>query len=120
VEGPWEVDQVRRARDYFEAARADHPLTSPWGLAVVVSGSSVCSPEALLALRAAALQDSRLLGRAATAWVIAPEVEGRAIMPTVLSSVYQDICPLAVFDNEPEAEEWLRQQLAELASQVER
>ncbi|TDR82797.1 hypothetical protein [Paludibacterium purpuratum] len=113
VEGPWDAERVRLARDHFEETRAVHPLPTPWGLIVVVLGSTVCVPEALLALRAAARQDARMAGRVATAWVMAPGLEGRSIMPAVLHTVYQDICPLAVCANEADAEHWLQARLAE-------
>ncbi|MBV8046978.1 MAG: hypothetical protein JO171_07495 [Paludibacterium sp.] len=115
VVGPWDAERVRAAREYFEEARAVKPLPEPWGLIVVALASAECVPEALLALRAAALRDIRREGRAATAWVMSPELAGRSVMGAVLHSVYQDIGPMEVFDNEGAAETWLRAQLSGLA-----
>ncbi|BEV73736.1 MULTISPECIES: hypothetical protein [unclassified Paludibacterium] len=111
VEGPWDAERVRLARDVFEEARAVQPLHAPWGLIVVVLGSTVCAPDALLSLRAAAQRDTRSTGRVATAWVLAPGLEGRSVMEVVLHTVYEDVGPLEVFTSEAAAEVWIRQHL---------
>ena len=48
-----------------------------------------------------------------TAWVIGPEVEGRDFMLPLYTQIYRELnLPFASFESLPEAESWVRSQLA--------
>ncbi len=83
-----------------------------WGMMVIVTGSAVFGPDAMEATRSIALQQTLTMGRAATAWVIAPFVEGSTFMPRIIESLYSDPADVRIFETVPPAMSWLNKRIA--------
>jgi hypothetical protein len=107
LHGPWNIecmqDAVRRANPQIdEMLRA-----GPVGIIVIAHDSMLGTPDALGEIRERSLE-RRPAGNIAVAWVAAPEVEGRAMMVTVLEEVYRDTLPMRMFTDCASAERWIK------------
>jgi len=111
VKGPWNAELVMQIHENVREARPQ--LTGArWGMMVIVTGSAVFGPDAMEATRTAALQQTLTMGRAATAWVIAPFVEGSTFMPRIIQGLYSDPADVRIFEAVPSAMSWLNKRIA--------
>jgi len=118
LEGPWNAEMILENHRRLRLTLDKHRL-NPWVLLVVPVGSALCGPDTLDTMRDCAVRDSAPLGRVATAWVLPSEVEGAEIMRVMLKKVYTGVSPLAFFDREEDATNWLLGCLAQWGQGVE-
>lgn len=111
VEGPWNMELVSEVHQALIGLREQY-RDQPWGMMVITQRSSLCGPDAMEAIRQAATRETQHSGRRATAWVLAPDVEGSAIMTVAVRKIYAGIHTMQTFDNEAEAERWLIEQIS--------
>lgn len=111
VEGPWNKELVIETHGALTKELEGQPHRR-WGMMVIVTKSATCGPDALQAIRDAGATETKMLGRTATAWVVAPEVEGRSMVAAIMDRAYSQVNAAMVFDTETAAEQWLVEELA--------
>ncbi len=107
--GPWHMRLTERAGDAMHGLN-DFDFTQPWVLLIEVKDSALCSREAILRMRSDLSLDLMRF-RKATAWVIAADVEGSGWMESVLRPLYDQVGPVAFFQDRVQAKQWLSDHL---------
>ncbi len=107
--GPWHVRLTEQAVDAMLGLH-DFDFNQPWVLLVEVLDSARCSREAILRMRSDLGMDM-MRSRKATAWVFGADVEGAQWMEAVLRPLYDQVGPVAFFQDSDQARQWLRAHL---------
>jgi hypothetical protein len=98
LHGPWNLecmqDAVRRAG------------TGPVGIIIIAHDSMLGTRDALAEIHDRSLERSTQ-ANIAVAWVAAPDLEGRAMMISVLEEVYRGTLPMRTFTDYASAERWI-------------
>lgn len=112
-EGPYNLEMVQALKTARQANEAKYGPGGRQGTITVVHGSLMMSPEALTAFEDYVLSLSIPGQRGLpVAWVVAPDVEGRAVMLPHFERMYAGAGrPWRVFETLDEAMAWLRAQL---------
>jgi len=116
VEGPWNEELVTETHASLRKALKD--AGQPWALIVMPRKSALCDAAALQAIRAAAEDEKTETRRMATAWVLPRDLEGAEIMAIAVTRAYEGVQPVAVFETEAEAEQWVARMLGVAADAV--
>jgi len=111
VEGPWNLELIHSYGMETQPIAEEMARTGPWVLISIAKHSALFTPEAIEALRQTAVTHVRRMGRIATAYVVAPAVEGYRLVDAIFESVYRGVCEVAVFETRAEAEAWAHEQL---------
>ena len=110
ITGPWNKELVEHwALNANPVARG---MGAHVGIAVI-SGSMLCTPEALKVLRHAARHAATALSCVAHVIVAGREVEGRDFVESSFIRSYDGVLPLAIFYTLDEARAWALARLAE-------
>lgn len=113
VTGPWNKELVeewaRSAQPVAQSLAAHGPHV---GIAVI-TGSMLCTPDALKVLREAARYAAGTLDCRAHVIVAAATVEGRDFVEANFIRAYEGVLPLAIFYTLDEARAWSLARLAE-------
>lgn len=116
VTGPWNKELVEEwaygSQPVVQAMAAHGPHI---GIAVI-SGSMLCTPDALMSLRRAAAHAAAHLGCLAHVIVASRDVEGRDFVEPNFVRAYDQVLPLAIFYTLEEARAWSLARLAEAGS----
>lgn len=110
--GPWNAELVARYQQELDAAARQLAAGGRWAVVVQVYSSALFTPEAMRSMQRKAEAQAAALQRAATAFVIAPEVEGSGVIEPALRKVYAPSQAFAVFADVPPALAWAHAQLA--------
>ena len=112
VSGSWNIEM------HQECGRQSQPLVEqleatgkPWGSIVILTDTMVSSLDVIKAGRQVVAENkgrSRLL---ALAWVIAPDVEGYALLLPTYRAMYEGLLVSAVFPSVEPAKVWLAEVL---------
>lgn len=113
VTGPWNKELVEEwaygSQPVAQALAAHGPHV---GIAVI-SGSMLCTPDALKVLRQAARHAATTLNCRAHVIVADASVEGRDFVESNFERAYEGVMPLAIFYTLDEARAWALARLAE-------
>ncbi len=110
MQGPWNAELIAHSDRLIDGQKALLDENQAWALLVEVVGSALCTQEALQAMH---LHASLAQRRVATAWVLAPSVEGHRIMAFMLRETYAHLHgAMDIFADCPTALLWLQSQLA--------
>ena len=111
--GPFNAEHIRSLAEPFRAWAAQLQPGGAWATVNVVRHSAMCTPDAIEALRISAERSRAHLGRVASAYVIAPDVEGRRMMDPALRGSCAGIMPMEIFDDLAAALSWAEARIAE-------
>lgn len=111
VLGPWNAELVAHYQKELDAVAARLAAAGRWAVVVQVFSCALFTPDAMGAMQWKAEVQARTLQRAATAFVIAPEIEGAGIIAPALHRVYAPSQPFALLAEVPPALAWARAQL---------
>jgi hypothetical protein len=110
VHGPWNEALISANHQNIVDQLTDSP-PGPVGVMVIVSGTGICGPDAINAMRQTAADPKVMARRIATAWAVPEDVEGRSLMPGMLAKIYAPGYAYAMFATVAEAEHWLNDRL---------
>jgi hypothetical protein len=112
VEGPWNVQLVRRWIEATMPYCQELVKGGPWGGIAIVSRSMLCTPDALAELGRAVAYSVKHFNCVAHIMVAAPDVEGRGIIEPAFRQIYEGVCAYQFFNHYADAKLWLDQLLA--------
>lgn len=110
VDGPWNIELIQEYVAQLTPSVDALSARGPWAVIVEIRGASLCPPEAVEAIHQGVLLHAAK-GRACTAYVIAPEVEGAGVTDVVWRSIYAGVMPFEIFETLDEALTWVRAHL---------
>ena len=114
--GPWNAELVDVYTRLAAPLMAGLAAAGPWGVIAITRVSTMFTDDGADRLRALLRQPSPTLNRAATAFVIAPEVEGYRLCDPLLHEIYDPIAAFAIFESLLPAKTWVDAQIARVAA----
>ena len=112
-EGPFNAEHIQSLAPAFREHGGRLQQRGPWATVNVVTRSLLSTPEGIEMLRKSAQWTHDHLGRAAAAYVVAQNVEGRLIMLGEIRGACTGIMPIEIFEEFAPAEAWALVQIDE-------
>jgi hypothetical protein len=105
-EGPFNGEHIQSLAPHFMAYGKAMAECGPWATVNVVTGSALITPEAAEMLRRSGAWTRDAFNRVGAGYVVAPEVEGRAIVIPILEQCYAGVLATAVHADLASALAW--------------
>lgn len=106
VVGPWNRELITLYRQRVAPHLPELTALGAWASIIEIRGACLCPPDALEEIRAGLGEHVNHWGRAATAYVIAPDVVGHGLMDRVWRGVYAGVTPFRIFEDADDARQW--------------
>jgi len=116
LRGPWNAELIDCYDRQSRPLMAGLSAAGRWGVIAITRISTMFTDDGAQRLRDLLRQPSPTLNRAATAFVIAPEVEGYRLCDPLLHEIYDPIAPFEIFESLPPAKAWVRARIAGVAA----
>jgi hypothetical protein len=112
LHGPWNIELVFSYQQELDKAVEVLHAGGPWAAVVHVFTSALFTPEAMQSMQNKAEEQSVVQQRVATAFVIAPDVEGCRLLDKTLHQMYAGSQAFSIFDEPAPAMAWATRQIA--------
>jgi len=112
LRGPWNAELIDAYARQSRPLMAGLSAAGRWGVIAITQTSTMFTDDGAQRLRDLLQKPSSAINRAATAFVIAPEVEGYRLCDPLLHEIYDPIAPFEIFESLPPAKAWVRALIA--------